>query len=138
MIRARVRLPRVNSPNFVLGITGRVQNVALVILRHGSLALNKVRQSFRRGIEFEIVSLLEANAILNARTSCNTRALRNKARCISYMRQEDNIYITECIEINVTKHQSTYYIAEDLLQNKRIIIKRTKYRWRQCRLRNAT
>jgi hypothetical protein len=23
---------------------------------------------------------------------CNTRALRNKARCISYMRQEDNIY----------------------------------------------
>jgi hypothetical protein len=27
--------------------------------------------------------------------------------------------ITECIEINVTKHQSTYYIAEVLLQNKR-------------------
>jgi hypothetical protein len=26
--------------------------------------------------------------------------------------------ITECIEINVIKHQSTYYIAEDLLQNK--------------------
>jgi hypothetical protein len=26
--------------------------------------------------------------------------------------------ITECIEINVTKHQSIYYIAEDLLQNK--------------------
>jgi hypothetical protein len=48
MIRARVRLPRVNSPNFVLGITGSVQNVTLVILRHGSLALNKVRQSFRR------------------------------------------------------------------------------------------
>jgi hypothetical protein len=23
---------------------------------------------------------------------CHTRALRNKARCISYMRQEDNIY----------------------------------------------
>jgi hypothetical protein len=29
-------------------------------------------------------------------------ALRNKARCISYMRQEDNMIITECIEINVT------------------------------------
>jgi hypothetical protein len=24
--------------------------------------------------------------------SCHTRALRNKVRCISYMRQEDNIY----------------------------------------------
>jgi hypothetical protein len=26
--------------------------------------------------------------------------------------------ITECIELNVTKHQSIYYIAEVLLQNK--------------------
>jgi hypothetical protein len=26
------------------------------------------------------------------KTQCHTRALRNKARCISYMRQEDNIY----------------------------------------------
>jgi hypothetical protein len=43
MIRARVRLPRMNSPNLMLGITDRVQNVTLVILRHGSLALNKVR-----------------------------------------------------------------------------------------------
>jgi hypothetical protein len=58
-----------SSPSFVLGITGMVQNVTLVILRHGSLALNKVRQSFRRGIEFDIVSLLEANVILNARAS---------------------------------------------------------------------
>jgi hypothetical protein len=56
-----------NSPNFALGITGRVQNVTLVILRHGSLAFNKVRQSFRRGIKFDIVPLLEANAILDAR-----------------------------------------------------------------------
>jgi hypothetical protein len=31
--------------------------------------------------------------------------------------------ITECIEINVIKHQSIYYIAEDLIQNKRINIK---------------
>jgi hypothetical protein len=66
MIRARVRLPRMNSPNFALGITGRVQNVTLVILRHGSLALNKVRQSFRRGTKFDIVPLIEANAILDA------------------------------------------------------------------------
>jgi hypothetical protein len=28
--------------------------------------------------------------------------------------------ITECIEINVIKHQSIYYIAEDLLQNKSV------------------
>src|SRR5690242_21455729 len=69
MIRTRVRLPRMNSPNFVLGITDRVQNVTLVILRHGSLALNKVRQSFRRGIKFDIVSLFESNAILDARAS---------------------------------------------------------------------
>jgi hypothetical protein len=69
MIRAGVRLPRVNSPNFALGITDRVQNVTLVILRHGSLALNKIRQSFRRGIKFDIVSPLEANAILDARAS---------------------------------------------------------------------
>jgi hypothetical protein len=59
----------VNSPNLVLGITGRVQNVTLVILIHGSLALNKVRQSLRRGIKFDIVPLVEANAILDARAS---------------------------------------------------------------------
>jgi hypothetical protein len=46
--------------------------------------------------------------------------------------------ITECIEINVIKHQSIYYIVEDLLQSKIINIKRTKDRRRQCRLRNAT
>jgi hypothetical protein len=69
MIRARVRLPRMNSPNFALGVTGRVQNLTLVILRHGSLALYKVRQSLRRGIKFDIVPLLEANAILDARAS---------------------------------------------------------------------
>jgi hypothetical protein len=45
-----------NFPNFALGITGRVQNVTLVILRHGS-------------IKFDIVPLLEANAILDARAS---------------------------------------------------------------------
>jgi hypothetical protein len=69
MIRARVRLPRVNSHNFALRITGRVQNVTLVILRHGSLALYKVRQSFRRGTKFDIVPLLETNVILDVRAS---------------------------------------------------------------------
>jgi hypothetical protein len=69
MVRARVRLPRMNSPNFALGITDRIQNVTLVILRHGSLALNKVGQSFRRGIKLDIVLPLEANVILDARAS---------------------------------------------------------------------
>jgi hypothetical protein len=55
-----------NSPYFALGITDRVQNVTLVILRHGSLALNKFGQFLRRGNKFDIASLLEANAILNA------------------------------------------------------------------------
>jgi hypothetical protein len=54
MVRARVRLHRMNSPNFALRITGKVQNVTLVILRHGSLALNKVGQFLRRGIRFDI------------------------------------------------------------------------------------
>jgi hypothetical protein len=58
-----------NSPNLIFRITNRVQNVTLIILRHGSLALNKIRQSFRRGIKLDIVSLLEANAILNVRAS---------------------------------------------------------------------
>jgi hypothetical protein len=57
-----------NSPNLILRITSRIQNITLVILRHGSLALNKIRHSFR-GIELVIASLLEANAILNARAS---------------------------------------------------------------------
>jgi hypothetical protein len=52
--------------------------------------------------------------------------------------KETTYIITECIEINVTKHQSIYYIAEVLLQNKRINVKRTKDRRRQCQLRNAT
>ena len=69
MIRARVRLPRMNSPNFALGITGRVQNVTLVILRHGSLALYKVRQSLKRGVKFDIIPLLEANVVLDVRAS---------------------------------------------------------------------
>jgi hypothetical protein len=57
-----------NSPNLMLKITSRIQNITLVILRHGSLALNEIRQSFR-GIELDIASLFKANAILNARAS---------------------------------------------------------------------
>jgi hypothetical protein len=57
-----------NSPNFLLRITSRILNVTLVILCHGSLVLNKIGQSLG-GIKLDIVSLLEANAILNARAS---------------------------------------------------------------------
>jgi hypothetical protein len=46
-------------------------------------------------------------------------ALRNKARCISYMRQEDNIYNNRVYRDKCHNNQSIYYIAEDLLQNKR-------------------
>jgi hypothetical protein len=46
-------------------------------------------------------------------------ALRNKARCISYMRQEDNIYNNRVYRDKCHKNQSIYYIAEVLLQNKR-------------------
>ena len=46
-------------------------------------------------------------------------ALRNKARCISYMRQEDNIYNNREYRDKCHNNQSIYYIAEVLLQNKR-------------------
>jgi hypothetical protein len=64
--------------------------------------------------------------------------LMNKAGCISYMRQEDNIYNNRVYRDKCHIIQSSYYIAEDLLQNKRINIKQTKDRRRQCQLRNAT
>jgi hypothetical protein len=57
-------------------------------------------------------------------------ALRNKARCISYMRQEYNIYNNRVYRDKYHNNQSIYYIAEDLLQNKRINIKQTKDRRR--------
>jgi hypothetical protein len=42
--------------------------VTLIVMNHGCLALYKIRQSFR-GIKFDIASLLETNAILDARMS---------------------------------------------------------------------
>jgi hypothetical protein len=45
-------------------------------------------------------------------------ALRNKARCISYMRQGDNIYNNRVYRDKCHNNQSIYYISEDLLQNK--------------------
>jgi hypothetical protein len=65
-------------------------------------------------------------------------ALRNKARCILYMRQEDNVYNNRVYRDKCHNNQSIYYKAEVLLQNKRINIKQTKNRRRQCQLRNAT
>jgi hypothetical protein len=46
-------------------------------------------------------------------------ALRNKARCISYIRQGDNIYNNRVYRDKCHKNQSIYYIPEVLLQNKR-------------------
>jgi hypothetical protein len=67
-----------------------------------------------------------------------TPGFKEQARCISYMRQEDNIYNNRVYRDKFIKHQSIYYIAKDLLQNKIINIMRTKDCWRQCQLRNAT
>jgi hypothetical protein len=41
-------------------------------------------------------------------------ALKNKARCISYMRQEDNTYNNRVYRDKCHNNQSIYYIAEDL------------------------
>jgi hypothetical protein len=79
-----VKLPRVNSPNFVFGIAGRVQNVTLVIMNHGSFALNKVGQSFRRGIKLDIFSLLEANAFLNTRASPTIEHVSSKFKFLIF------------------------------------------------------
>jgi hypothetical protein len=46
-------------------------------------------------------------------------ALKNKTMCISYMRQEDNIYNNRVYRDKCHNNQSIYYIAEVLLQNKR-------------------
>jgi hypothetical protein len=51
------------------------------------------------------------------------------------MRQEDNIYNNRVYRDKCHNNQSIYYIAEVLLQNKRINIKRTKDRpWRRSQL----
>jgi hypothetical protein len=54
------------------------------------------------------------------------------------MRQEDNVYNNRVYRDKCHNNQSIYYKAEVLLQNKRINIKQTKNRRRQCQLRNAT
>ena len=51
------------------GLENEKFKFARSMLYSGSFALNKVRQSFRRGIKFDSVSPLEANAILDARAS---------------------------------------------------------------------
>jgi hypothetical protein len=72
------------------------------------------------------------------RGRCHTRIQGTNPGASHTFAKKTTYIIIECIEINVTIHQSIYYIAEHLLQNKRINIKRTKDRWRQCQLRNAT
>jgi hypothetical protein len=52
----------------MFGIICRIKNVTLIILNHGSFVFYKIRQSFG-GIKLDIASLLETNAILNARAS---------------------------------------------------------------------
>jgi hypothetical protein len=63
--------------------------------------------------------------------------LRNKAGCISYMRQENNIYNNRVYKDKCHK-TSEYLLHSGRLNNKRINIKRTKDRGRQIQLRNTT
>jgi hypothetical protein len=66
-----MRFSNMNSPNFVLRIVFKIQNVTLSILNHGSLVLYKVRKPVLGGIKLDVAlaPLFEANAILNDRTS---------------------------------------------------------------------
>jgi hypothetical protein len=102
---------------------------------------NGRRPGIKDGIGFQQGSNVKINApkrLSNFVKGMSHPALRNKAGCISYMRQEDNIYNNRVYRDKCHEHQSIYYIAEDLLQKKIINIKRTKDRRRQCQLRNAT
>jgi hypothetical protein len=49
-----MRFPSMNSPNFVLMIVFRIQNITLSILNHGSLALYKVRKPVLGGIKLDV------------------------------------------------------------------------------------
>jgi hypothetical protein len=85
------------------------------------------------------LKMIRINVEAIARLTAVTPGFKEQSRVhLIHAPKKTTYIITECIEINVTKHQSIYYIAEDLLQSKRINIKRTKDRRRQCQLRNAT
>jgi hypothetical protein len=77
--------------------------------------------------------------VVDARMNMSHPSFKEQSRVhLIHAPKKTTYIITERIEINVIKHQSIYYIAEDLIQNKRINIQRTKDRRRQCQLRNAT
>jgi hypothetical protein len=67
----------------------------------------------------ELRATPKVEKIEEPRAEVSHPALRNKARCISYMRQEDNIYNNREYRDKCHNNQSIYYIAEVLLQNKR-------------------
>jgi hypothetical protein len=58
------------------------------------------------------------SVVNSCRNGVSHPALRNKARCISYMLQEDNIYNNRVYRDKCHNNQSIFYIAE-VLQNKR-------------------
>jgi hypothetical protein len=73
-----------------------------------------------RRIQGELKNLLEDAAVQRAESSTSrsvTPGLRNKARCISYMRQEDNIYN------NRVYRDKCHKTSENLLHSGRLITK---------------
>jgi hypothetical protein len=131
--------------NLVADALSRKEHVHATIVAH---LPDELVEDFRRlnlgivvhteGVTIEMEPTLEQEFHKGQIGDVSHPTLRNKARCISYMRQEDNIYNNRVYRDKCHNNQSIYYIAEDLLQNKGINIKRTKDRWRQCQLRNAT
>ena len=123
----RVETPTVGTPS--RGLL-RVDEQLPVKLQMGSL-----QQPFQPGTvlcfgSLEFMSLDGSYDMILLPPPCNSDnggrqlshpALRNKARCISYMRQEDNIYNNRVYRDKCHNNQSIYYIAE-VLQNKRMYI----------------
>jgi hypothetical protein len=66
-----------------------------------------------------ILSRFRTTVNISSDTTSVTLGFKGQSRVhLIHAPKKITYIIIECIEINVTKHQSIYYIAEDLLQNK--------------------
>jgi hypothetical protein len=66
-----------------------------------------------------ILSRFRPTVNISSDTTSVTPGFKEQSRVhLIHAPKKTTYIITECIEINVIKHQSNYYIAEDLLQNK--------------------
>jgi hypothetical protein len=57
----------------------------------GDHVRGRLREALHHGVR-RAFAVLASHYVVDLERVCHTRTLRNKARCISYMRQEDNIY----------------------------------------------